>query len=173
MAERIVQTVERGQDMVFHHQPRGNMHRGGIDVVRALGAVDVVVRVNAFFAQRRVCARGDDLVDVHVRLRAAARLPDDKRELRVQLTGAHLARGCGNGIRKTFVHRAKAGVHVRGRLFHSGERMDDLRRHFFRADAEVFIAALGLRAPELISRHAHLAHRVVFDAIFHYAVSLH
>ena len=55
----------------------------------------MVVGVELYAPIRRQV--GDDLVDVHIRLGAAARLPDDKGELPVPLPCPDLLTGGGNG----------------------------------------------------------------------------
>ena len=76
------------------------MHGRGKSVIRGLRHVDVIVGMNRLLRSHHFstvgAARnfngpiGDDLVDVHVGLRAAARLPDAQRELVVQFAGDHL-----------------------------------------------------------------------------------
>ena len=67
-----------------------DVHRRGKNVVRRLAHVDVVVGMDlaalaALAAQELAGAIGDDLVHVHVGLRAAAGLPDDQGKLGVVL----------------------------------------------------------------------------------------
>ena len=50
------------------------------------------------FPRHFVAAIGNDLIGVHVRLRSASRLPYDKREMLVELSGNHLVRGRANNI---------------------------------------------------------------------------
>src|SRR3546814_16874183 len=75
-----------------------------------------------------VRAAGDHLVDVHIALGAAAGLPDDERELIVEMAGGDL--GCGplDGV-GLVGGKAVAPVDARCRLLAEGERMDDLDRH--------------------------------------------
>ena len=67
------------------------MHGGGKGIVGALRFVDVVVGVNRFFAPHHAAGNfdspvADHLVDVHVGLGARAGLPNDQREMVVQLS---------------------------------------------------------------------------------------
>jgi hypothetical protein len=78
-----------------HRARGGEVHRGREAVVRALRAIDVVVGMHRRLAAAAlpgelVGAPGDDLVDVHVGLRAAARLPHHERKLRVVAAGEDL-----------------------------------------------------------------------------------
>ena len=123
-------------------------------------------------SQKLIGAVGDDLVDVHVRLRTAAGLPDDERKMPVQRTGQNLVANSADRVRAPLIQRAETQIGARRRLFHHGERPDDLLRHALRTDAEVFIAALRLRAPVAIRGHLHLAHGIPLNAIIHALASL-
>ena len=127
----------------------------------------MIVRMDGFLAQTLIGAVGDDLVDVHVRLRTAAGLPDDERKMPVQCTGQNLVANSADRVRAPLIQRAETQIGARRRLFHHGERPDDLLRHALRADAEVFIAALRLRAPVPVGGHADLAHGIVLHTVFH------
>ncbi len=75
-----------------------DVHRGRKHVVGRLAHVDMVVGMDlaahaALAAQELAGAVGDDLVQVHVRLGAAARLPDDQGKLGVVPAGDHLVGG--------------------------------------------------------------------------------
>ena len=86
--KRIGQATKRGQEVIAHRQRRRNVQCAGEAVIRRLAHVDMVIGMHRRFAaacarQRLIGDAGNNLVHIHVRLRAAARLPDDKRELRV------------------------------------------------------------------------------------------
>ena len=72
--------VHGGEELILYRHDRGDVHRGGESVVGALALIDVVVGMLYFFPRQLVAPIGDDFVGVHVRLRAAARLPDDERK---------------------------------------------------------------------------------------------
>ena len=146
------------------------MQGRGERVVRGLRAVDVIIRVQQPPARQLVAAVRDDLVCVHVRLRAGAGLPDDKRKVVCQLSGDNFI-GCGADGAAFFGRHgrgAQAGVRYGGRLFQDAECVDDLRWHGLAAlpDREVFKAALRLRAPIAVCGNADLPHGVMLDAIF-------
>ena len=66
------------------------MHRGRKRVVRRLRHVDVIVGMNGLLRAHLAAGQldravRDDLVDVHVRLRSGAGLPDAQRKMRVEL----------------------------------------------------------------------------------------
>ena len=84
---------------------RGEMDRGREDVVRALAHVDVVVRVHVLAGQGR-----DDLVGIHVRARARARLEDVDRELVVVLATRDRIAGYGNPLRLLRVEQSELRI---------------------------------------------------------------
>ena len=63
------------------------------------------------------------------------------------------------------VHHAEPGVHPRRRALDQGERADLRALEAAAGDREVLDRPLGLRLVLGGSRDAHLAHRVVFDAV--------
>ena len=127
----------------------------------------MVVRVHERLAQQRIGAVGDDLVDIHIRLRAAAGLPDGKREVAVERTVEDLVAGGLDGAGAAGIKHAELRIGARGGKLYDCERTDDLRRHLLGADAEIFKAALRLRAPVTVGRYTHLAHRVMLQTVFH------
>ena len=153
--------------MILRRDQRRNVHRRWERIVGALGFVHVVVGVHELFAQQRVGARGDNLVDVHVALRAAARLPDNKRELVRQSARQNLVAGRRNRVRAALIQVAELAVGQRRRLFQHGKRENHFLRNSLRADGKVFVAALGLRAPIVVRRNANLAHGVMLNAVIH------
>ena len=112
-------------------------------------------------------AVGEDLVDVHVRLRPAAGLPDDERELGV-------VRALEDFIGRLDDRLADLRVlellqvevdPCRGPL-DLRQRMDERQGHpvGVGGDLEVLERALGLGPPEAVGGDLHLAHGVGFDA---------
>ena len=108
-------------------------------------------------------AVGDDLVDVHVGLGAAAGLPDAQRELVVELAGDDFVGSLHDEL--GFVGRELAQVLIdqRAGLFQDAKGADQLRRHGVAADVEVQQRALGLRAPVDVGRDVDLSHAVGFS----------
>ena len=127
----------------------------------------MVIRVHKIFTQQLIGAVGNDLVDIHIRLRAAAGLPDGEREVAVERAVEDLMAGGLDRAGAAGVEHAELRVRARGRELHDRERADDLRRDLLGADAEVFKAALRLRAPVTVSRHTHLAHGIMLQTVFH------
>ncbi len=150
--EPVRELGDRRQQLVVHRARGGDVHRGREAVVRALAAIDVVVGMHRRLAAAAlpgelVGASGDDLVDVHVGLRAAAGLPHHERKLRVMTSGEDLVGRLFDPLGELPGELAAAGVHARRRLLDQRECMDDGERHAFVADGEVEQRALGLCAP--------------------------
>ncbi len=89
---RVVHRLDGGNQGVLHPLRGRDVHGGGERIVGGLRHVDVVIGMNRllrsqFAARQFDGAVGDDLVDVHVGLRATAGLPDAQRELFVEFAG--------------------------------------------------------------------------------------
>src|SRR2546427_4988106 len=87
--ERVAEIFYGGEEAPRGFRGSGDVHGRGKRVVGGLRHVDVVVGMNGLFAAHDAAgnfdgAIGDDFVDVHVGLRAAAGLPDAKREVVVE-----------------------------------------------------------------------------------------
>ena len=120
----------------------GDVHGRRIGVVRRLAHVDMVVGMNRllgahFTAQHLDCAVGDHLVGVHVGLCARAGLPDDKREVLVQLAVDYLLRRRDDGVTDGRVQLAERHVCACGCLLDDAERANDRQRLLFPADLEI------------------------------------
>ncbi len=109
----------------------------------------------------------DDLVGVHVRLRAAAGLPDDQREMSVELASDDLVGRAHDEIALGRVELAEVLVGEGRRLLDDAEGPDDRAPEAVAADLEVLQAALRLGAPVPVGPDLDLAHAVRFDAHVH------
>jgi hypothetical protein len=119
-----VELVERGDQAVGRGDGGGDVQGGREAVVGRLAHVDVVVGMDRGLAaagagEDLVGAAGDDLVRVHVRLRAAAGLPDDEGELVVELAVDDFLRGGVDGGGDGFVEAVRP-VYAGGGLFDEG-----------------------------------------------------
>ena len=145
-----------------------DVQRGRETVVRRLAHVDMVVGVDRRLAAARarqlfVGDPRDHLIRVHVRLGAAARLPDRERELVVIVARDDRIGGVGDRVGEPRVE-ALASVHPRRRALDPRERVDDRQRHpLVRGEGEIMPAAFGLRAPIGVGRNLDLADAVAFD----------
>ncbi len=144
---------------------RRDMHRRRKDIVRGLPLVDVVVRMHqtllaAAAAENFRRTVGEHLVHVHVGLGAGAGLPDHQGKFVVMLSGDDLVRCLDNGVAFLCVEQAEFDVHHRGGALHQRQRADQFHRHALARNSEVVKAALGLRAPQAVSRDFDLAETV-------------
>ena len=92
-------------------------------------------------------AVGDDLVDVHVELRAAAGHPHMQRKHVVVLARQDLVAGVNDQLVALVVEPPAGGVGARRRLLQHGVGGDHLTRDQVLADAEMLKRALRLRSP--------------------------
>ena len=108
----------------------GDMHRGRVGVVGRLAEIDVVVGVDRLLgadlaAEHLDRAVGDHLVDVHVGLGARAGLPDDEREMIVELAVDHLVGGGDDRIGQLGGQAAKIAIDFGGGALDDAEGADD------------------------------------------------
>ena len=115
--ERVAQLLESGEQNIVDFKSSGDVHRGRISAVRRLRLVHVIVGVDGrlgadLAAEKQVGAVRNDLVAVHVRLRARASLEDDERKVTfvVELAGDDLVGCLLNRPRDLLV---KTELHVR------------------------------------------------------------
>ena len=163
-----------GNEFVFDSQDSGDVHRGREGVVGGLGHVDVIVRMAEFLdTGDGVCSVRDDLVGVHVGLGARTGLPDDQREVVVELAGDDFVTGLGDGGQFLVGHLGgvQLVVGLRGGLLQDAERMGDLAGHGLDADADlkILVRTLRLGSPVFVCRDFHLAERVMFDSVLLFA----
>ncbi len=145
------------------------MHRRGKRVVRRLRQVDVIIRMNQLlrsqFAARQLDgAVGDDFIDVHVGLGAAAGLPDTQGKLVVELAGDDFVRGLHDELGFFGGEFAQVLVHQRAGLLQDAKSANQFRRHGIAANIEMQERALRLRSPVDVGRDLDLSHAVGFGA---------
>ena len=145
--------------------------RRRVDVVRRLGAIDVVVRVHAVVgaapaAEHLVRAVRDHLVHVHVDGGAAAAVHHVDRELVAVRAGRDLVRGRHDGGRELGGQLARREVRTRCCRLDVGERGDQLELvgHGRARHAEVRERAHGVGAVEGVRGHGHGPERVALVA---------
>jgi len=105
----------------------------------------------------------DHLIGVHVRLGARTRLPDDQREVVVQLAFDHFIGGGDDGVGQLGVQLAQVAVGLGGGALDDAQGAHDRQGLLFPADLEVAERALGLRAPVAIGGDLDGAEGVGFD----------
>ncbi len=172
----IQRTSQMGQgrfQVFFDLDHSRDMHGGGEAVIGRLPAIDMIVGMNRIaFAHRPAKdfarAVGDDLVGIHVGLRATAGLPDDKREVIKKLAIGDFARGGLDCLGKVGIQIAKGSIGACGGKFLYPERPDQGIGHPFAANAEILFGSLGLRPPIPVRGHIDAAHGVLFGAGGHW-----
>ena len=144
---------QRRHQSLRHAPRRGDVHRGGEAVVRRLAHVDMVVGMDRALAAARprqplVGAPGDHLVGIHVRLGAAAGLPDDQRELPVEIAPCNFLRRLLDRFGQLGVEPADPRIDPRRGLLDEPQRVDDFARHPLAwSEREIADRPLGLGAP--------------------------
>ena len=169
--QRAAQCPHRGLHAALERDDRRNVHRRGKSVVGGLPLVDVVVGMHeapaaTAAAQELRGAVCEHLVDVHVGLRARARLPDDQRKMLIQPTAQRLIGGLGDRPALSLVENPERHVGERGRLLDQHLRVHHFQRHRFARKPEVVKAPLGLRTPQPVGRHRDRPHGVALDPHF-------
>lgn len=104
--------------------------------------------------QQRIGAVGDDLIDVHIRLRAAAGLPDGEREVAVERAVKDLVAGGLDRVGTARIEHTKLCIRTRGGKLYDRKRTDDLQRHLLGADAGNFQSCAASARPSN-GRQAH------------------
>lgn len=113
------------------------------------------------------CQVGDNLVDIHIGLGAAAGLPNHQGKLAGPLPLPDLPANSGDRVCPALVQLAKGSVGLGAGIFKEGKSLDNLLRLALSADPKVLEAPLGLRPPVAVRRNGDLPHGVVFHTIFH------
>ncbi len=148
---------------------RGDMHRGRERIVGGLAEIDMIVRMHRLLraanaTQQFTRAIPDHLVQIHVGLGAGAGLPDDQREMPVELPLDDFIGSGRDRIRQLRLDQLQLEIGERCRFFHHGEGPDQGLRHGFLADSEIPQRPLGLRAPIAVLSHLDRTERVRLGA---------
>ena len=148
------------------------MHGGWKGIVGRLAHVDVVVRVHGPLGALLTAGQldgtvGNDLVAVHVGLRATAGLPDHQRKILVELAFDYLVRSLLDDSRLLRRQQPQRLVCDSRRLFQYSESANHLAREAVAADLEVDERTGRLRSVVAIRRYAQIAHAVGLDAVVH------
>ena len=167
--DRIAHRLDRRNQRVLHPLRRSNVHCRWKGVVRRLRHVDVIVRMyrllRSHFAARNLNRTiRDDLVHVHVGLRAAAGLPNAQRKLVIQLTGNDFVGSFDDELGLVGREFAQVLIHQRAGLLERAKGANQLRRHGVAPNIEMQQRAFGLRPPVNMRRDLNLPHAVGFGA---------
>src|SRR3546814_766387 len=147
------------------------MDRRGEGVVGRLTAIDVIVRMHRLLAAAHAARQldgsvGNDLVGIHVRLRARPGLKNDQGELFIELALydflGRLPDQAGDVLREL----AQFGIGLRSGLlqYAQGRNNGSLPLESGHAYGEIMYRTLGLRAPITGCRNPDFAHGIGFDA---------
>src|SRR6187549_2180278 len=98
-------------------------------------------------AEELACPVGDDLVQIHVGLRARAGLPHEQREMRVVPAFDHLVGSRHDSLGKALLDQAELGISESRGLLDHRQSPDQRLRHFLFTDPEIPARALGLGSP--------------------------
>ena len=156
--EGPAQSVDRWTQPAVQHVDRTQVHGGRNYVVTRLAAIYVVVGVDeppraADATEELAAAIGEDLVHIHVRLRAAAALPDREWELGVVAAVDDFRRSGHDGLRHPGIDEVQVLVDPCRRALYTSDRMHQSQRHRFARVAEMVAGALRLRSPEPVGGH--------------------
>jgi|GEM_PF-2443759 len=169
--ERTTQFDHR-REQPLDAEPGRHAQSGGVDVVRALRRVHVVVRVQlvvSALGEAHVFERavGDHLVRVHVGAGAGAALDHVDHELLVQRTADEIVAGLHDGAGARRVDHAQFGVRLRGGLLHESQRTHEFGhlRHGLARDRKVVHGTRGVNSPIRGEWDRHFTEEVVFDAV--------
>src|SRR5271170_670233 len=167
--DRVAKLFKSRQKPARSLRGSGDVHRSRKCVVRRLRHINVIVRMNgllaAHFSARNLDgAVRNHFVDVHVRLRAAAGLPDAQRKMLMQLPGNHLIRRLSNQIDLFFRKFPQIAIYKRGGLLQDAEAANQLAGHGVFAYGEMDQGARRLCAVVAIQRNLDFAHAVRFGA---------
>jgi len=106
----------------------------------------------------------DDLVEVHVRLRARPGLPNYEGKMTVPLALYDLVCRSRYRLCEVFVEAAEFQIGQRGRFFYKRHGANQGTWHTLVADFEVLARPLGLCAPIAVARDLDWPKRVCFGA---------
>jgi hypothetical protein len=131
VAKRLAQVVEC-REQTPDRQAQADLERGPVGGVRALAAVDMMVRVEMLIvalgiARQLQPAIGNDLVHVHVGRRARTALHDVNDELRAVLAVLDLLADMVNQAGFLAIEHAKLGIRACRCLLHAGVSENEVR----------------------------------------------
>ena len=160
--ERLVQPLQRRDELILDRHRRGKLDRGRNDVVGGLAEVHVVVGVDEARTSlpaenlRRACRY--DLVRVGVGRGARTGLINVDRELFVELAVDHLLGRGGDRACPAAREQAELEVGLSRRPLDQAESADETAWQRLAGDREVEYGALGRGAVVGVGRHLHLTH---------------
>ncbi len=170
--ESIRQIAHRRKETPQRH-PETEAEGGGINVIRALAEVDVLVRVNegvvaALFSRQFQRPVGDHFVGVHVGRGARPALHHVHYEMRVMLPGDQLVTRGGDKSAFFLRQQTKVAVGQCAGFFHPSQSANQagIIAQGNAGDGKILHAAQRLDAVQRLRRHLPLAQQILFRAKF-------
>ena len=166
---RIPHRLDRRNQKILHPFRRRNMHRRRKRIVRRLRHIHMIVRMHRLL-RSHLSARNlnrairDDLIHIHIGLRARPRLPNPQRKLVIQLPRNHFVRRQRNELRLIRSKFAQILIHQRASLLQRAKSPNQLRRHDIPPNIKMQKRALRLRPPVNIGGNFDLPHAVRLNA---------
>ena len=150
--EGVAQGRHPRQQVVLDLLGGGDVHGRGEGVVGGLPAVDVIVGMDRALRAELAAieldgAVGDHLVGVHIRLGAAAGLPDVEREVVVELARDHFLRRPGDELDLVLGQHPELTVGQGGGLLEDAESTDQRPRKMIVSNVEIAQRALRSGRP--------------------------
>ncbi|MNV13870.1 hypothetical protein D3C71_1045320 [compost metagenome] len=160
--DHLHQTGQGRQQLLVQCQRRADVDGGRNDVVAALAAVDVIVRVHRF-AEQTAGQGGDHFVGVHVGTGAGTGLEDVHREVLHEIAFEQTLSRIDDGFALGFADLLEFDVGAGSSCLGQDQRADELHGHRFAADGKVIHRTLCLCAVEGVFRDLKLAHAVALN----------
>ena len=169
LVQRIVKVCQCRLEAPLDLGRCGGVHSRGARVVRRVGHVHVVVRMDRRLRAKRAAEPeiggvGNHFIDVHVGLRARSGLPHRQRKVLVQFAVSDVLSDSSNGRRTLAVERPKLAVDLGSRAFDGTERVHDPDRHALGTNTKVMQRPLGLCAPKPVGRNLERSEGVALNA---------
>ena len=166
----VVEAFQGRQQFLGDRLTDRDVNGGREHVVGGLAHVDVVVGVDRLFLVEAIAAGqldgpiADDLVGVHVRRGAGARLVNINGKLVVVFAGGDLARGQDDGLSEGGREFAEIAVGDGGGDLDQAEGVDQAARQRLAGNGEIVHGTLRLGAVVSLGRDIYVAHGIVFGA---------
>ncbi len=171
------QSRDRRNKLVLDDLHGSDVHHRRERVVGRLAVVDVIIRVDRFFAAQHPAGEldgtvGDHLIGVHVALRARAGLEHHQRKFRIPSPSNNLIGGAHDQLHLVDGQLAQRFIRQRAGFLQNSEAADNIAPPdvILDPDREILPAPLGLRAPQMGGRHSDVTECIVFDpgiGVFH------
>ena len=145
-----------------------HVNRGWDHIIARLTEIDMIVRVDeltaALAAENLRSPIRNDLIDVHVRRGAGARLKDIYWKVLIQAPVRHLLGCCLNRGSDLRVQKSQLGIHARRRSFQQAQRPEHGSRNAKSADGKIFNSTRCLDTIIRIRGDGQFTHRIALKS---------